>query len=230
MKMPVLHLFIHGALFVVLTHATAVNAQERVADADVNARPSPSSPSTWQSQALTELDREAALRASGRERQARFSAARSTWEKADKAALRQRPAAAGGAPAEVEVILPAVSQRGIHRAALLSVYDADDNGVLDEAELALLTSDRQTVLSSPAASVAASRWRRLGCRRQPGRDHAVGQTARFAVRREDAVFSVPGWKRPAEHISRLPTFTGRLPPPGVSTRPIAVPGRLSAAR
>lgn len=161
MKMPVLHLFIHGALFVVLTHATAVNAQERVADADVNARPSPSSPSTWQSQALTELDREAALRASGRERQARFSAARSTWEKADKAALRQRPAAAGGAPAEVEVILPAVSQRGIHRAALLSVYDVDDNGVLDEAELALLTSDRQTVLSSPAASVAASRWRRL---------------------------------------------------------------------
>lgn len=102
------------------------------------------------------------MRASVRERQGRFSAARSAWEKADKAALQPRPArAADAAPGEAKVIPAPASQRGIHRAALLSVYDADNNGVLDDSELALLASDRQMMSPPASASATASRWRRL---------------------------------------------------------------------
>lgn len=163
MKMPSFYLILHGALFVILTHATAVIAQDRAVPPDVNARPSSSSASpTWQSHASLELAREAALRASVRERQGRFSAARSAWEKADKAALQPRPArAADAAPGEAKVIPAPASQRGIHRAALLSVYDADNNGVLDDSELALLASDRQMMSPPASASATASRWRRL---------------------------------------------------------------------
>ena len=163
MNTAVFNLSVRGLVASLLFFSSWSFAQDRAVPPDVNARPSSSSASpTWQSHASLELACEAALRTAAEERHGRFSAARSAWEKADKAALQPRPArAADAAPGEAKVIPAPASQRGIHRAALLSVYDADNNGVLDDSELALLASDRQMMSPPASASATASRWRRL---------------------------------------------------------------------
>lgn len=162
MNTAVFNLSVRGLVASLLFFSSWSFAQDRAVPPDVSSRPVPSSPPTWQSHASLELACEAALRTAAEERQGRFSAARSAWEKADKAALQPRPArAADAAPGEAKVIPAPASQRGIHRAALLSVYDADNNGVLDDSELALLASDRQMMSPPASASATASRWRRL---------------------------------------------------------------------